>query len=103
MASIRCSAIMRAAARAAAAGSAATTSVCETKRIGPPETSETSYRWNTDHAPGITADGWTVTPAVARSEERRVGKEGVSKCRSPWSPLHLNKKPNKTYITIEYQ
>src|SRR3546814_13382525 len=24
-------------------------------------------------------------PAVGRSEERRVGKEGVSKCRSRWS------------------
>src|SRR3546814_11749661 len=23
-----------------------------------------------------------------RSEERRVGKEGVSTCRSRWSPLH---------------
>src|SRR3546814_16515531 len=23
-----------------------------------------------------------------RSEERRVGKEGVSKCRSRWSPYH---------------
>src|SRR3546814_13351480 len=25
---------------------------------------------------------------VARSEERRVGKEGVSTCRSRWSPYH---------------
>src|SRR3546814_2085210 len=25
---------------------------------------------------------------VARSEERRVGKECVSTCRSPWSPYH---------------
>src|SRR3546814_11048439 len=24
----------------------------------------------------------------SRSEERRVGKEGVSKCRSRWSPYH---------------
>src|SRR3546814_14263308 len=28
------------------------------------------------------------TPVVARSEERRVGKEWVSTCRSRWSPLH---------------
>src|SRR3546814_12365371 len=27
-----------------------------------------------------------------RSEERRVGKEGVSTCRSRWSPYHSNKK-----------
>src|SRR3546814_3179492 len=26
--------------------------------------------------------------AAARSEERRVGKEGVSTCRSRWSPYH---------------
>src|SRR3546814_7501543 len=25
---------------------------------------------------------------VVRSEERRVGKEGVSTCRSRWSPYH---------------
>src|SRR3546814_14959090 len=29
---------------------------------------------------------------VARSEERRVGKECVSTCRSRWSPYHSNKK-----------
>src|SRR3546814_11324127 len=31
---------------------------------------------------------------VARSEERRVGKECVSRCRSRWSPYHYK----KTYI-----
>src|SRR3546814_11569040 len=30
-----------------------------------------------------------------RSEERRVGKECVSTCRSRWSPHHYNKKKNK--------
>src|SRR3546814_19017261 len=29
---------------------------------------------------------------VARSEERRVGKECVSTCRSRWSPYHYKKK-----------
>src|SRR3546814_15368304 len=29
---------------------------------------------------------------VLRSEERRVGKECVSTCRSRWSPYHYNKK-----------
>src|SRR3546814_3014721 len=27
-------------------------------------------------------------PTASRSEERRVGKEGVSTCRSRWSPYH---------------
>src|SRR3546814_14768916 len=30
-----------------------------------------------------------------RSEERRVGKECVSKCRSRWSPFHSKKKTMK--------
>src|SRR3546814_11073477 len=33
--------------------------------------------------------------AVGRSEERRVGKECVSTCRSRWSPYH-DKKKNQT-------
>src|SRR3546814_18781583 len=36
---------------------------------------------------------------IARSEERRVGKEGVSTCRSRWSPYHLKKKKDMTYKT----
>src|SRR3546814_14727901 len=33
---------------------------------------------------------WTawIDPALERSEERRVGKECVSTCRSRWSPSH---------------
>src|SRR3546814_13644308 len=31
-----------------------------------------------------------------RSEERRVGKECVSTCRSRWSPYHSKKKQTKT-------
>src|SRR3546814_13641812 len=34
--------------------------------------------------PVVTA----IAPPVARSEERRVGKECVSTCRSRWSPYH---------------
>src|SRR3546814_12758847 len=33
--------------------------------------------------------------ARSRSEERRVGKECVSTCRSLWSPYHLNKNKQK--------
>src|SRR3546814_15271896 len=36
--------------------------------------------------------------ALARSEERRVGKECVSTCRSRWSPYHEKKnKKQKSY------
>src|SRR3546814_3515597 len=38
-----------------------------------------------------------VAIALLRSEERRVGKECVSTCRSRWSPYH-EKKKNKTLI-----
>src|SRR3546814_13334204 len=37
------------------------------------------------------AHGTVETPAFMRSEERRVGKECVSTCRSRWSPYHQNK------------
>src|SRR3546814_11404168 len=33
---------------------------------------------------------------VKRSEERRVGKECVSTCRSRWSPFHSKKKTKET-------
>ena len=42
-----------------------------------------------DECPG--ADGWEPAefgPELARSEERRVGKECTSWCRSRWSPYH---------------
>src|SRR3546814_13145349 len=29
---------------------------------------------------------WAIAPTAQRSEERRVGKECVSTCRSRWSP-----------------
>src|SRR3546814_15909589 len=36
---------------------------------------------------------------IARSEERRVGEECVSTCRSRWSPDHSKKKNRKKIIT----
>src|SRR3546814_11514057 len=36
----------------------------------------------------IVANGTLVHRALARSEERRVGKECGSTCRSRWSPSH---------------
>src|SRR3546814_18059856 len=37
--------------------------------------------------------------ALGRSEERRVGKECVSTCRSRWSPYHYKKKKKKPNTT----
>src|SRR3546814_18231760 len=37
-------------------------------------------------------NGPVGAPARRRSEERRVGKECVSTCRSRWSPYHYKKK-----------
>src|SRR3546814_11576053 len=36
-----------------------------------------------------------------RSEERRVGKECVSKCRSRWSPYHSKKKKHEQPLIID--
>ena len=37
---------------------------------------------------GIIAGGGMEPELLRRSEERRVGKECVSTCRSRWSPYH---------------
>src|SRR3546814_1455444 len=37
---------------------------------------------------GLPADGRWQIMSLYRSEERRVGKECVSTCRSRWSPYH---------------
>src|SRR3546814_16733375 len=37
-----------------------------------------------------------------RSEERRLGKECVSTCRSRWSPYNLQKKTNLLLLMILY-
>src|SRR3546814_20626264 len=43
--------------------------------------------------------GRHANASAIRSEERRVGKECVSTCRSRWSPYHYKKKKTKkTYI-----
>src|SRR3546814_8505068 len=38
--------------------------------------------------PGLHCGNENLSPAFQRSEERRVGKECVSTCRSRWSPYH---------------
>src|SRR3546814_13830905 len=42
-----------------------------------------------------------VHPSPTRSEERRVGKECVSTCRSRWSPLHEKNKQTNTTQTMK--
>src|SRR3546814_16165408 len=46
--------------------------------------------------PAVSFVGDPRTYGVTRSEERRVGKECVSTCRSRWSPYHykINRKQN---------
>ena len=53
---------------------------CQQTAAPPAESSSTSKGGHV-----IAANTWGVG---ARSEERRVGKECVSTCRSRWSPYH---------------
>src|SRR3546814_3156066 len=52
------------------------------------ESQETWRRWSEGTA--YRSDSFSITPTtgIRRSEERRVGKECVSTCRSRWSPYH---------------
>src|SRR3546814_19492978 len=43
----------------------------------------------------ITSFAFLGVNMFLRSEERRVGKECVSTCRSRWSPYHYKKKKNR--------
>src|SRR3546814_18965780 len=54
---------------------------------------------------GITPDLFREGSGVVaeRSDERRVGKECVSTCRSRWSPYHYKKKITNQSTTSEYQ
>src|SRR3546814_11187504 len=40
---------------------------------------------------------------IPRSEERRVGKECVSTCRSRWSPYHEKKNKDRRYSFAPHQ
>src|SRR3546814_12358222 len=43
-----------------------------------------------------------MAEATLRSEERRVGKECVSTCRSRWQRYHKKKKKQKTHIHVPH-
>src|SRR3546814_16923312 len=56
-----------------------------------PARSSTKSTWAPASRPSEASSTTAVTPSrwqVRRSEERRVGKECVSTCRSRWSPDH---------------
>src|SRR3546814_16113769 len=46
-------------------------------------------------------DGIRLAAGARRSEERRVGKECVSTCRSRWSTYHSQKKSLQSYHPIQ--
>src|SRR3546814_20853410 len=52
-----------------------------------------------DKALPYLQSGAEENPAMGRSEERRVGKECVSTCRSRWSPYHYKQHNNPKYST----
>src|SRR3546814_15183751 len=88
-------------------------------RTGDPDRSGTAFRydarksglgvvWWIDRSFGYALagpGGRARLERIARSEERRGGKECVSQCRSRWSPCTLNKKKisHMTETTISKQ
>src|SRR3546814_16472950 len=62
-------------------------------------------RHNRDRPRPVRSSSDLRNPAYGRSEERRVGKECVSTCRSRWSPSHSKKQKTQHidhYNTCEY-
>src|SRR3546814_1086083 len=61
------------------------------ERYGPPEGAPKAYE-QLEHElaiiEGLNFPGYFLVVHDIRSEERRVGKECVSTCRSRWSPYH---------------
>src|SRR3546814_14538808 len=51
---------------------------------------------------GEIAPALRIVGALERSEERRVGQECVSTCRSRWSPYHSKKNIRKNTSTRKY-
>src|SRR3546814_18968589 len=51
---------------------------------------------------GVSNPGISDYPSGVRSDERRVGKECVSTCRSRWSPYHLKKKQCTNNIPLHH-
>src|SRR3546814_11466893 len=71
------------------------------KRRSTPACAASPSVWRSTNTPklGRVASGHRVA-RVSRSEERRVGKQGVSTCRSRWSQSHYNRNTNTTRTQI---
>ena len=68
--------------------SKAVRAVTESKAAKRLETAKTNLTAKLDEASKLLADSDGKVADNARSEERRVGKECASMCRSRWSPYH---------------
>src|SRR3546814_2954273 len=62
--------------------------VCSSDLAGQPAGQNTAYRSSGVLLPLHEQQASPSLPASLRSEERRVGQECVSTCRSRWSPYH---------------
>src|SRR3546814_15328761 len=56
--------------------------------LGPAEEEALIRRQAVDHRSGLALKRELVGAVRDRSEERRVGKECVSTCKSRWCPIH---------------
>src|SRR3546814_11208704 len=52
--------------------------------------------------PSLSSGHLVIRARERRSEERRVGKECVSTCRSRWSPYHYKKNNDEDYGKCVY-
>src|SRR3546814_20743116 len=80
-------------AQESATSAPAPTTAAESQSTGTPPTASAD-------AATPAANTAPATAAATRSEERRVGKECVSTCRSRWSPYHSKKKHRKHTIDV---
>src|SRR3546814_19432370 len=69
------------------------------EKYPPPESPEFLSLPMRVHAPKNPSEGKLATTKAKRSEERRVGKECVSTCRTRWSPRPEKKKTHTRTTT----
>src|SRR3546814_9428898 len=62
--------------------------VCSSDLLGALDVVSTPMDWLAKPAEAVCVLNWAAAYHELRSEERRVGKECVSTCRSRWSPYH---------------
>src|SRR3546814_19350410 len=64
--------------------------------VKPPAASHSSALFSSTVTPKVQlCPSGSLARSLRRSEERRVGKEGVSTCRYRWSPYHYKKHKKK--------